>query len=84
MQIIKIIGIIAATVLPFWNIPLIVRIQKRKSSKDISLLWVFGVWVCFVLMLPSAVVSEDIVFKIFSSINLILFSAVAFQTLRFR
>ena len=81
---IKIIGIIAAIVLPFFNIPLIVRIQRRKSSKDISLYWVIGVWVCLVLMFPSALVSSDIVFKSFSIVNIILFSLVAIQTIRFR
>jgi uncharacterized protein with PQ loop repeat len=81
---IEIIGMIAAIILPFWNIPLILRIQKRKSSKDISLLWVFGVWVCLFLMFPSAVVSKDIVFKTFSIVNIILFSAVVVQALRYR
>ncbi|MDD5292043.1 MAG: hypothetical protein PHY46_02520 [Candidatus Omnitrophica bacterium] len=81
---IKIIGIIAAIVLPFWNIPLIARIEKRKSSKDISLYWVFGVWICFILMLPSALVSTDIVFKLFSIVNIILFSLVAVETIRYR
>jgi uncharacterized protein with PQ loop repeat len=81
---IKIIGIIAAVILPFWNIPLIVRIEKRKSSRDISLFWVFGVWVCFIFMLPSALSSQDIVFKLFSIVNILLFSLVLVETLRFR
>lgn len=81
---IEIIGIIAAVVLPFWNIPLIIRIQKRKSSQDISMLWALGVWICFILMFPSAVVSSDIVFKVFSIVNMILFSAVVIQILRYR
>lgn len=81
---IKTIGIIAAIILPFWNIPLIARIQKRKSSKDISLFWALGVWFCLILMFPSAVISSDIVFKTFSIINIILFSAVVIQTLRYR
>lgn len=81
---IKIIGIIAAIVLPFWNIPLIVRMEKRKSSKDVSLYWIFGVWICFILMLPSALSSQDVVFKVFSIVNIIMFSLVAIQTLRYR
>ena len=81
---IKTIGLIAAVILPFWNIPLIVRIEKRKSSKDISLFWAFGVWICLVLMFPAALISNDIVFKVFSIVNIILFSLVVIQTLRFR
>ena len=83
-NIFKIIGIVAAVILPFWNIPLIIRIQKRKSSQDISLFWVVGVWVCLLLMLPSAVVSSDIVFKVFSFVNIVFFSLVVLQTFRYR
>ena len=81
---IEIIGIISAVVLPFWNIPLIIRIEKRKSSKDISLLWAIGVWVCLILMFPAAITSEDIVFKTFSIVNMSLFSLVVIQTFRYR
>ncbi|UCD15489.1 MAG: hypothetical protein JSV34_00100 [Candidatus Omnitrophota bacterium] len=70
------IALVAAVVLPLWNIPLIMRIVKRKSSKDISLYWVFGVWVCLLIMFPAAVSSTDIVWRTFSIINLILFSCV--------
>ena len=84
MRVVQIIGIIAAVILPFWNIPLIVRIEKRKSSKDLSVWWVAGVWVCLVLMFPSALVSTDIVFKIFSIVNIILFTLVAIQVLRYK
>ncbi|MFH1622486.1 MAG: hypothetical protein ABIA97_05120 [Candidatus Omnitrophota bacterium] len=81
---IRIIGLIAAVVLPFWNIPLIVRIQKRKSSKDISLSWALGVWGCLILMFPAAIISGDIVFKVFNIVNIIFFSFVVVQTLRYR
>ncbi|HAJ57020.1 MAG TPA: hypothetical protein DCL35_04545 [Candidatus Omnitrophica bacterium] len=81
---VKTISLIAAIILPLWNIPLIVRIQKRRSSEDISLFWAVGVWVCLVLMFPSAVTSQDIIFKTFSIINIVLFSAVTFQVVKFR
>jgi uncharacterized protein with PQ loop repeat len=80
----KIIAIIAAIVLPLWNIPLIVRIIKRKSSKDISLFWAIGVWVCFLLMAPSGFTSTDIVWRVFNIVNLILFSAVVVAVLIYR
>lgn len=70
------IALVAAILLPLWNIPLVVRIVKRKSSKDISLFWALGVWACLVLMAPSAFVSPDIVWKVFSIINFILFTLV--------
>ena len=78
------IGLIAAIVLPLWNIPLIIRMQKRRSSQDISLAWAIGVFVCLILMLPSALSSVDRVYKTFSIVNFFLFSAVVVQTVRFR
>lgn len=74
---IKTLGLIAAIILPLWNIPLIVRIIKRKSSKDISLFWALGIWVCLLGMFPSGLVSTDIIWKTFNIINLVLFTAVA-------
>ncbi|MBU1121767.1 MAG: hypothetical protein ABIH71_01025 [Candidatus Omnitrophota bacterium] len=70
------IALVAAIVLPLWNIPLIMRMVKRKSSKDISLYWVFGVWGCLLLMFPSGIVSEDIVWRAFNISNILLFTCV--------
>lgn len=78
------IGMIAAFVLPLWNIPLIVNMIKRKSSKDVSLLWAIGVWGCFVLMAPSGFRSAEPVWRIFNITNLVFFSAVVVTTLRYR
>ena len=78
------LGLIGAIVLPFWNILLILRIGRRRSSKDISLAWTLGVFGCLLLMFPAALVSADVVFKTFSIINLLFFAAVVIQVLRFR
>lgn len=78
------LALIAAIILPFWNIPLIVRIVKRKSSRDISLYWALGVWVCFVMMAPQAFVSEDKVWRVFNLVNLILFTLVVIFVLAYR
>lgn len=83
-NVIQNIGLAAAVVLPLWNIPLIVRIIKRKSSGDISIFWALGVWVCFVLMAPSGFTSKDLVWKVFNMVNLILFSGVVITVLIFR
>jgi uncharacterized protein with PQ loop repeat len=78
------IGLIAAVVLPLWNIPLIIRIFKRRSSGDISVAWAVGVWTCLLFMAPSGFVSEDIVWRVFNIVNLVLFSAVMVTVLIFR
>ena len=77
------IALIAAVVLPFWNIPLIVRMIKRRSSRDISLYWAWGVWWCLLLMFPAAVSSPDIVWKVFNVVNFILFSLVVITAMLF-
>ncbi len=84
MDMIQNIGLVAAIVLPLWNIPLIIRIIKRKSSDDISIFWALGVWVCFVLMAPSGFTSKDLVWKTFNVVNFILFSCVVITVLIFR
>ena len=83
-EIIDTIGLIVAIILPLWNIPLVVNIIKRKSSRDISLWWALGVWVCMLLMAPSGFTSQDVVWKTFSLVNLILFTVVVIVTVRFR
>jgi len=45
----KSIGMVASLTLPLFNIPLIYKIKKTKSSKDLSLIWAIGVWFCIVL-----------------------------------
>jgi uncharacterized protein with PQ loop repeat len=84
IEIIKTVGIVAAVVMPLFNIPLIIKIVKRKSSSDISLSWVLGVWVCALLMAPSGFVSPDIVWRCFNIVNLFLFTGVVFVVLRYR
>jgi len=78
------IALVAAIMLPLWNIPLIVRVIKRKSSSDISLYWVLGVWCCFLLMAPQAFRSPDVVWKTFNIANLILFTMVVVTVLLYR
>lgn len=53
------IGMWAGIVLPLWDIPLIVRIIRRKSAADISLVWMWGLWGCSVLMAVSAFAANN-------------------------
>ncbi len=78
------IALIAAIVLPLWNIPLIVRIFRRKSSSDISLSWALGVWTCLVLMAPAGFRSQDLVWRTFNITNLFLFSWVMLFVIYYR
>lgn len=84
MDFIQLLGMVGAIVMPLWNIPLIMRIIKRRSSADISLWWALGVWACIILMVPAGVVSDDVVLKTFSIINLALFSCVVFIVLIYK
>lgn len=75
---------VAAVVLPLFNVPLIVRMERRRSSRDISLPWALGVWGCQLLMLPAGLASPDPVFRLFMVVNILFFSAVVVQVLRYR
>lgn len=77
-------GMVAAVVLPLWNIPLIVKIIRRRSSRDISLSWALGVWVCILIMAPSGFLSVDPVWRTFNMVNLVLFTGVVAVTLKYR
>ncbi len=78
------VAFIAAIVLPLFNIPLIIKVVRRKSSKDLSLCWVLGVWACIVLMAPSGLRSEDLVWRTFNYSNVVLFTMVMIVTLKYR
>ncbi len=80
---IALIGQISAVLLPFWNIPLIWRIYKRKSADDISLSWLIGVWVCIIAMLPSAIMSSDLAFKLLGIVNTFFFTGVFIVVLKY-
>jgi len=81
---IETIALIASITLPLWNIPLIVRMIQRKSSDDMSLSWALGVWFSFALMAPQGILSKDIVWKMFTIVNLFMFSIVTAVVLFYR
>ncbi len=70
-------GLIASLVLPFFNIPLIIRMIRRRSADDISGLWCGGVMACLLLMLPAALASPDVIFRAFSIVNVVFFAGVS-------
>ncbi len=78
------LALTASVVMPLWNIPLILRIVQRKSSEDLSIAWFLGVWTCMLLMLPWAFVTQDMVLKVFSFVNLSLFSVVGLAMFKYR
>ena len=83
MTLIEQIGLVASIALPLWNIPLMMKIIKRRSAEDISLGWVMGVWVCILFMAPSGFTSKDIVWRAFNIMNLILFTGVVIVVLKY-
>lgn len=83
MKVLIWVGTLASVILPLFNIPLIARIIKRKSADDISLVWVFGVWICILLMSPAAFMSKDITFRLFGYANIIFFTGVVLVTVKY-
>ena len=78
------IGLVSGVALPLFNIPLILRILKRKSAADLSVSWAVGVWICILLMTPQAVRSSDPAFRLFGIINAVFFSVVTFLVVKYR
>ena len=81
---IQALGLIGAAVMPLWNIPLIIRIGRRRSSKDLGLSWTLGIFACILLMLPAGLISPDPILKVFSAANTVLFAGVVIQVVRYR
>ena len=77
------VGTVSGVALPLFNIPLILKLLKRKSSADFSLSWALGVWVCIVLMTPQALRSADVAFRSYGIVNIIFFSVVTFLVVRY-
>lgn len=78
------IGFWAAVILPLWDIPLMVRVVKRKSSQDISLIWAFGIWFTSVLMAPSAFISGNKLAIGFNVMNVTMLTGVLIVTIKYR
>ena len=70
--------------LPLFDIPLIVRIFKRKSSADISVSWAVGLWVCAVLMAPSSFIAGNAIAIGFNIVNVVMLSGVLFAVIKYR
>ena len=84
MSFVEQVGLVSSVVMPLWNIPLITKIIKRQSSRDISISWVMGVWICALLMAPSGFMSKDLVWRTFNIMNLILFTGVVIVVFKYR
>jgi uncharacterized protein with PQ loop repeat len=78
------IGLWAGIMLPLWDIPLIVRVLKRKSASDISVVWAWGIWGSSILMAPSAFVSGDKAAIGFNLTNCITLTIVLIVVLKYQ
>jgi len=84
MHPLELLALVASVIMPLWNIPLIVKMIQRKSSHDLSLFWLWGIWTCMLLMVPWALVTQELVLKAFSLVNFILFSGVVITVMKYR
>ena len=78
------IGLWAGIMLPLWDIPLIIRMIRRKSSADISLIWMWGIWVSSVLMAPSAFLANNKTAIGFNIVNVLTLTIVLIVVLKYR
>ena len=80
-MLIETIGFWAGVVLPLFDIPLIYRIIKRKSSADISIIWIVGLWVTSVMLLIST--KDPLAFG-FNIMNVLMLTVVMGVVLKYR
>ncbi|MGE5216317.1 MAG: hypothetical protein ACM3SP_04850 [Chloroflexota bacterium] len=80
---IQTIGMVSGIIMPFFNIPLIMRIIHRRSSEDISLIWAVGAWICVMGMLPQSLRSPDPVLLTFGIVNGLFFTGVFLSVIYF-
>lgn len=78
------VGALAGAALPLFDIPLIVRIVKRRSSKDISILWAVGLWASSAAMVPAALVGHEVASKAFNIVNITMLTAVVIAVVKYR
>lgn len=83
MDLIDTIGFWGAVALPLFDISLIMHVIKRRSSADISMVWAWGLWLCSVLMAPSAFVSGDKVALGFNIVNVVMLTAVLIVVVKY-
>jgi len=80
---IRTLGMVSGIIMPFFNVPLIVRIIRWRSSEHISLVWVVGAWICVMGMLPQSLQSPDPVLLSFGFVNRLFFTGVFVSVLYF-
>lgn len=80
----EMVGFWAGIMLPLWDIPLILRIIQRKSSQDISLLWIWGLWLTSVLMTPSAFMVGNKLAIGFNVVNVTMLTIVLIVVLKYQ
>ena len=81
---IQTLGFVSSIALPFFNIPLMMRLIRRRSSQDLSLTWVIGVFLSLLGMFPAGLRSTDLIFRVFTVVNLAFFSGVTALAIYFR
>lgn len=77
-------GAIAGGILPLFDLFLIVHVIKRKSSKDISLMWAIGLWATSVGMAPAGILSPSIASKAFNIVNVLMLTIVVIVVYKYR
>lgn len=78
------ISTIAAAVLPLFDIPLILHIMKRRSSKDISVLWAVGLWVTSIALAPAGILNPNWASKLFNIVNVIMLTILVVVVWKYR
>ncbi len=84
MTFVDTLATVAGSALPLFDISLIMYVIKRKSSKDISLMWAVGLWATSVAMAPAGIMSADIASRAFNIVNVVMLTFVVVVVYKYR
>ena len=84
MSAVDTLATVAGSALPLFDISLIVYIMKRKSSKDISIIWAVGLWATSVAMAPAGIMSPHWASKAFNTVNVAMLTVLMGAVIKYR
>ncbi len=81
---IKDLGTASSMVVPLFHIPLILKLYKKKSSQEWSVISVCGFWISTLGIQPWAMMTSDKALTILNSLSLLFISVEVVLVLRYR
>lgn len=80
----KELGYICSMIVPVFHIPLIMKLVRKKSSQEWSLLSVIGFWIATLGIQPWALMTDDRALTILNTLSLMFISVELVLVIKYR